>query len=106
VIQLFASFTHPEVMIVMEFMARGYAQDLSLSHHGDLLMCLGSLCSWCSSLYQILHDKTLDLSWDLRRQILLDAARGMTYLHKSQPVIVHRDLKSVPPACSDQSPLP
>jgi tRNA A-37 threonylcarbamoyl transferase component Bud32 len=69
VIQLFASFTHPEVMIVMEFMARG-------------------------SLYQILHDKSVDLSWDLRRQILLDAARGMTYLHKSQPVIVHRDLKS------------
>lgn len=25
VIQLFASFTHPEVMIVMEFMAKGYA---------------------------------------------------------------------------------
>lgn len=69
VIQLFASFTHPEVMIVMEFMAKG-------------------------SLYQILHDKSIDLSWDLRRQILLDAARGMTYLHKSQPVIVHRDLKS------------
>jgi len=69
VIQLYASFSQPEVMIVMEFMSRG-------------------------SLYHILHDKSIELTWDLKRQLLLDAARGMTYLHKSQPVIVHRDLKS------------
>jgi serine/threonine protein kinase len=26
--------------------------------------------------------------------MMLDAARGMNYLHKSQPIIIHRDLKS------------
>ncbi|KAL6079285.1 putative Serine/threonine protein kinase-transforming protein Rmil [Balamuthia mandrillaris] len=69
IVQLYASFTQPEVCMVMEYMSRG-------------------------SLYQILHNDELELSWDLLRQIMLDACKGMTYLHNSEPVIVHRDLKS------------
>jgi len=69
IIQLYATFTIPEVCMVMEYMSRG-------------------------SLYHILHDKTIELSWDIIRRIMIDAAKGMTYLHNSQPVIVHRDLKS------------
>jgi len=46
------------------------------------------------SLYRILHDPTLLLPWGLVRRMAVDAARGCLYLHSSDPVIVHRDLKS------------
>jgi len=59
----------PEIVIIMEFMARG-------------------------SLYRIIHDKTVDLPWPRIRNMALDVARGMNYLHCSDPIIIHRDLKS------------
>lgn len=31
----------------------------------------------------------------VKLQIMLDIARGMNYLHMSQPPIIHRDLKSL-----------
>ncbi len=34
------------------------------------------------------------MSWDLRLKIAIDVSRGMNYLHKSNPVIIHRDLKT------------
>lgn len=46
------------------------------------------------SLYKILHDQTIKLSLDIIRKMMVDAAKGMNYLHKSVPVIIHRDLKS------------
>lgn len=45
------------------------------------------------SLYKILHDKNLELSWDLRLKICLDVSHGVDYLHNSDPMIIHRDLK-------------
>eukprot|EP01095_Lingulamoeba_sp_RSL-Kostka_P001500 TRINITY_DN12086_c0_g1_i1.p1 TRINITY_DN12086_c0_g1~~TRINITY_DN12086_c0_g1_i1.p1 ORF type:complete len:557 (+),score=118.40 TRINITY_DN12086_c0_g1_i1:74-1744(+) len=59
----------PNICIIMEYMERGSLQDL-------------------------LQDKDLDLSLDLRKQLLLGAARGMKYLHSSKPMVIHRDLKS------------
>lgn len=59
----------PDICILMEYMQRG-------------------------SLYRILHDSTIRLPWDLRRRMAIDAARGMNYLHRSDPIILHRDLKS------------
>jgi tRNA A-37 threonylcarbamoyl transferase component Bud32 len=59
----------PELVIVMEFMSRG-------------------------SLYRIIHDKAIDLPWLRMKQMALDIARGMNYLHCSDPIIIHRDLKS------------
>lgn len=59
----------PELVIVMEFMSRG-------------------------SLYRIIHDKAIDLPWLRLKQMSLDIARGMNYLHCSDPIIIHRDLKS------------
>ncbi|EFA81968.1 protein tyrosine kinase [Heterostelium album PN500] len=46
------------------------------------------------SLYSILHDPKISLSWALIRNMCLDAVRGIIYLHNSNPVILHRDLKS------------
>lgn len=59
----------PELVIVMEFMSRG-------------------------SLYRIIHDKSVDLPWQRIRHMSLDIAKGMNYLHGSDPIIIHRDLKS------------
>ena len=39
-------------------------------------------------------DMARRLTWHLRLQMALDAARGMLYLHTYKPPIVHRDLKS------------
>eukprot|EP01087_Luapelamoeba_hula_P016065 TRINITY_DN4902_c0_g1_i1.p1 TRINITY_DN4902_c0_g1~~TRINITY_DN4902_c0_g1_i1.p1 ORF type:complete len:552 (-),score=55.30 TRINITY_DN4902_c0_g1_i1:119-1603(-) len=73
VICLYAAFTDPELCMVMEYMPRG-------------------------SLYSILHNKSIDLTWELLKQIMIDSAKGMTYLHNSRPIIVHRDLVRLPRA--------
>jgi len=60
----------PNICIVIEYMPRG-------------------------SLYKILHDTALKkLDFDLLKRMLMDAAKGMNYLHKSDPIVIHRDLKS------------
>eukprot|EP01133_Synstelium_polycarpum_P020952 gene20952-25152_t len=70
VIQFLGSCTiSPNICICTEFMPRG-------------------------SLYGILHDQSLALSWTLIKRLCIDAVRGIVYLHNSVPVILHRDLKS------------
>eukprot|EP00002_Diphylleia_rotans_P018507 TRINITY_DN3581_c0_g1_i1.p1 TRINITY_DN3581_c0_g1~~TRINITY_DN3581_c0_g1_i1.p1 ORF type:complete len:2533 (-),score=428.58 TRINITY_DN3581_c0_g1_i1:64-7662(-) len=59
----------PNLCIISEFMARG-------------------------SLYDVLHDQNTTLDKIVRVGFLLDAAKGMQYLHMSKPPILHRDLKS------------
>ena len=46
------------------------------------------------SLADILIDGAIPLTFSARVRIALDAARGMQYLHTSNPVILHRDLKT------------
>jgi hypothetical protein len=58
-----------EMLIVMDYMEKG-------------------------SLGDVLIDKESELSWKTRRQMALDAARGMRYLHSLTPSVLHRDLKS------------
>ena len=60
----------PDVCIITEFMPKG-------------------------SLYAVLHDATQVLSWHLVRRMMMDAAAGCLYLHNSDPLIVHRDLKAI-----------
>jgi len=59
----------PEVCIITEYMPRG-------------------------SVYILLHDTSYTLTYDRVRKMALDTCRGMNYLHRSTPAIIHRDLKS------------
>jgi len=46
------------------------------------------------SLYHVLHDKNISMSWKLVLKMAIGTARGMHYLHSMEPKIMHRDLKS------------
>eukprot|EP00002_Diphylleia_rotans_P009051 TRINITY_DN1906_c0_g1_i6.p1 TRINITY_DN1906_c0_g1~~TRINITY_DN1906_c0_g1_i6.p1 ORF type:complete len:617 (-),score=115.92 TRINITY_DN1906_c0_g1_i6:770-2620(-) len=46
------------------------------------------------NLYDVLHTESLVIDWVRMLSMASDAARGMNYLHCSNPVIIHRDLKS------------
>ena len=72
--------------------------------HPNIVLFMGivpnPLClvtEYCArgNLFDILHNSDVKLSWTLRKQMALDAARGMNFLHTSTPVIIHRDLKSL-----------
>ena len=54
---------------------------------------VSELCS-LGSLRQLLDRRDRDLSLELRLQLALHVAEGMTYLHNQNPPIIHRDLKS------------
>eukprot|EP00045_Choanoeca_perplexa_P015521 m.196285 g.196285 ORF g.196285 m.196285 type:complete len:1165 (+) comp17011_c0_seq2:122-3616(+) len=46
------------------------------------------------SLYDLLHNSTIDVDGDVSIPILRDIASGLAYLHGSQPPIIHADMKS------------
>lgn len=46
------------------------------------------------SLADLLLDPSVEMDFARKLKFALDAARGMLYLHTSNPVILHRDLKS------------
>ncbi|CAN4076781.1 unnamed protein product [Withania somnifera] len=46
------------------------------------------------SLYKLLHRPTIQIEEKKRMRMALDVAKGMNYLHTSNPIIVHRDLKT------------
>ncbi|KAL4423124.1 hypothetical protein ABPG77_004807 [Micractinium sp. CCAP 211/92] len=60
------------------------------------------LIEYCSrgSLYDVLRQAARDpeaavqLTWQRRLSMLFDAARGLLYLHKREPPIIHHDVKS------------
>lgn len=47
------------------------------------------------SLYKLLHRSNIQLDEKRRLRMALDVAKGMNYLHTSNPMIVHRDLKTL-----------
>ena len=75
--------------------------------HPNILLFMGAgtkgpsyyiVTEFCDSgnLFELLHHySNYELSWEERRRIALEIARGMNYLHSFQPPIVHRDLKSM-----------
>jgi len=74
--------------------------------HPNIVMFLGActkppnlaiVLEYCSrgSLWSILQNPDLKLSWDDRRRMAMDAARGVNYLHSFPTPVLHRDLKSL-----------
>ncbi|CAF2529593.1 unnamed protein product [Rotaria sp. Silwood2] len=47
------------------------------------------------SLYDVLKEQTLQLSWTDRWSIAYQMTKGINYLHKLQKAIIHRDIKSL-----------
>ena len=79
---------------------------MEVIRHPNIVMFLGActkppeLClilEYCGrgSLWSCLHDKNIKLSWEFRKKIALDIAKGVLYLHTMNPPILHRDLKSL-----------
>lgn len=73
--------------------------------HPNIVMFLGActkapnfaiVLEYCEggTLWSILQ-KSGELGWEERRNLALDTARGMNYLHERQVPILHRDLKSL-----------
>lgn len=85
-----------------------FRQEVSLMkrlRHPNVLLFMGAVTSsqrLCivteflprGSLFRLLQRNTAKLDWRRRAHMALDIARGMNYLHHSNPPIIHRDLKS------------
>ena len=83
---MMAAMRHPNVVlylgvcldppcVVTEYCARGSLNDVLKR-----------------ALYNAKYAEQLD--WRVRLSMALDAAKGMNYLHTSDPPVIHRDLKS------------
>jgi len=79
---------------------------MEIIRHPNIVMFLGActkpphLCiilEYCGrgSLWSCLHDMGNKISWEFRRKVALDIAKGVLYLHNQSPPILHRDLKSL-----------
>ncbi|KAJ6798683.1 putative serine/threonine-protein kinase [Iris pallida] len=73
--------------------------------HPNILLFMGAVTSperLCivteflprGSLFRLLQRNTTKFDWRRRVHMALDIARGMNYLHRCNPPIIHRDLKS------------
>eukprot|EP01087_Luapelamoeba_hula_P003945 TRINITY_DN138_c0_g1_i2.p1 TRINITY_DN138_c0_g1~~TRINITY_DN138_c0_g1_i2.p1 ORF type:complete len:1733 (-),score=273.96 TRINITY_DN138_c0_g1_i2:43-5241(-) len=78
---------------------------LSEMHHPNIVLFIGAcmkspnLCILTEyvkhgSLRDVLSNKSIKLSWQMRMKIAKTAALGVYYLHSLEPVIMHRDLKT------------
>ena len=48
------------------------------------------------SLFDLLHKKkNIEIPWNLRLKFLIEISEAMNFLHKNEPQIIHRDLKSL-----------
>eukprot|EP00002_Diphylleia_rotans_P006476 TRINITY_DN1583_c0_g1_i4.p1 TRINITY_DN1583_c0_g1~~TRINITY_DN1583_c0_g1_i4.p1 ORF type:complete len:2439 (+),score=398.92 TRINITY_DN1583_c0_g1_i4:197-7513(+) len=57
-------------------------------------LCIVSELMSRGSLFDALHDDFVEIDISTKLSFLLDAAKGLQYLHLSSPPILHRDLKS------------
>jgi len=74
---------HPNIIVF-------YGACIEKDHYALIMeyMSLGSL-------YQVLHKQKLELSWSNRLSIASQATKGINYLHRFQPPISYRDIKSL-----------
>lgn len=57
-------------------------------------LCLVTEFMEQGSLRRILSNNAIKLTWNTRLRLFRGAALGMSYLHKLEPPVMHRDLKS------------
>jgi len=70
IVQFLGACMDPEFCLVTEFMHKG-------------------------SLFDVLGDESIEISWERKLDIAMDVAKGMVYLHTRNPPIIHRDIKSL-----------
>jgi hypothetical protein len=80
---------------------------LVLLYHPYLVLLMGAIAEpfnlsivteYCKggNLFELLYKNPhINLSWELKKKILLQIAIGMNYLHTNDPPVLHRDLKSL-----------
>ena len=80
---------------------------LVLLYHPYLVLLMGAIVEpfnlsivteYCKggNLFELLYKNPhINLSWELKKKILLQIAIGMNYLHTNDPPVLHRDLKSL-----------
>ncbi|CAM9905553.1 unnamed protein product [Ectocarpus sp. 8 AP-2014] len=77
---------------------------LSRLKHRNIIALVGAtthpvtcVMQYCSrgNLMVLLDDRSVELTFKVKKQMMLDVATGMQYLHSQNPVIIHRDLKSL-----------
>jgi serine/threonine protein kinase len=73
-------------------------------NHPNIVSLIGVCCSPLSlimefvprgNLFALLGDGSVSLDWHQRLKIALGTVKGMAYLHAQDPIIIHRDLKSL-----------
>lgn len=78
-----AQLRHPNVVMFMGVMV-----------HPEFVGLVMELCPK-GSVYTVIHSDEFKIDWSLLLRMMVDASRGMHFLHSSNPPILHRDLKSV-----------
>lgn len=72
--------------------------------HPNVVMFMGActklpnlaiVLEYCSrnSLWSLLQNKEIMLTWEDKRRLAIEIGRGMNYLHSFPTPVVHRDLK-------------
>ncbi|EOA29952.1 hypothetical protein CARUB_v10013056mg [Capsella rubella] len=102
VVKVFSKQEYSEEVI------KSFRQEVSLMkrlRHPNVLLFMGAVTSphrLCivseflprRSIFRLLQRSKSKLDWRRRIHMALDIARGMNYLHRCSPPIIHRDLKS------------
>ena len=82
-VSLLSALRHPNIV---QFLGTHTKND------GELYMIFEYMPK--GSLFEVIHDHSIDLQWKRVKNICLDATKGMMYLHSCNPIVIHRDLKS------------
>lgn len=78
---IMANLRHPHVILL-------YGVCLERGHYSMVMELMPK-----GSLYSLLHNNQ-DIPWHIRWQIAVDIGHALAYLHRQNPMIIHRDLKS------------
>mmetsp|Transcript_504 Transcript_504/g.764 ORF Transcript_504/g.764 Transcript_504/m.764 type:complete len:553 (-) Transcript_504:189-1847(-) len=81
-VAIMSKLRHPNVLLFMG----------ACTEPGNLMIVTELMSR--GSAYDILHDKSVQLSFKRRMKIAHQAALGMNYLHCTKPPFIHRDLKT------------